>query len=61
MAEMFGLSSPVPQTIKISPRKNVRPKSMPTPAAPKPQCHPMVSPRKPVTSWPKNAPRLMPM
>ena len=37
------------------------PISIPTPAAPNPQCQPISSPRKPVMICPKNAPVLIPM
>ena len=39
----------------------IRPMSMPTPAAPKPKCHPTRSPRNPVTTGAMSAPVLMPM
>jgi hypothetical protein len=46
MAEMFGLSSPVPSTIRISPRKNVAFPAVPGPANPErpmERCPPVMS------------------
>ncbi len=39
----------------------INPMIIPTPAAPKPQCHPTRSPRYPVRSGARRAPMLIPM